>query len=71
MTKPDPSALVAAAIAFDAELATYARLGDLYLRAPTTTLKHLEILDGSEGGSQPIQRGVASVAGEAAAPGMR
>ena len=42
MTKPDPSALVAAAIAFDAELTTYARLGDLFLRAPTDTLKHLE-----------------------------
>jgi DNA anti-recombination protein RmuC len=42
MTKSDPSALVAAAAAFDDELATYARLGDLFLRAPTNTLKHLE-----------------------------
>jgi chromosome segregation ATPase len=40
--KKDTSALVAAAIAFDAELAAYARLGDLFVRTPFTTLKHLE-----------------------------
>jgi chromosome segregation ATPase len=41
MAKSD-SALVNAAAAFDAELATYARLGDLFLKTPLNTLKHLE-----------------------------
>jgi DNA repair exonuclease SbcCD ATPase subunit len=42
MAKHDPSALVAAATTFDAELATYARLGDLFLKSPLDTLKRLE-----------------------------
>lgn len=42
MSKSDPTALMAAAAAFDAELATYTRLGDLFLRAPLNTLKQLE-----------------------------
>lgn len=42
MAKPDPSALTAAAQAFDDALAAYARLGDLFLRAPMDTLKHIE-----------------------------
>jgi hypothetical protein len=41
MPKQD-SPLVDAAAAFDAELAVYARLGDLFLKTPLTTLKHLE-----------------------------
>ena len=42
MAKPDPSPLVAAALAFDEQLAAYARLGDLFLKTPLTSLKHLE-----------------------------
>jgi uncharacterized phage infection (PIP) family protein YhgE len=42
MAKPEPSALVAAATSFDDELQTYTRLGELLLRAPLTTLKHVE-----------------------------
>ena len=41
MAKPD-SPLVQAATAFDEELAIYARLGELFLKTPLTTLKHLE-----------------------------
>ena len=41
MAKSD-SALVNAAAAFDAELVTYSRLGDLFLKTPLNTLKHLE-----------------------------
>ena len=41
MAKSD-SALVQAAILFDEELAIYARLGELFLKTPLTTLKHLE-----------------------------
>lgn len=41
MPKSD-SPLVQAAAAFDQELATYARLGELLLKTPLTTLKHLE-----------------------------
>jgi hypothetical protein len=41
MAKSD-SPLVAAAAAFDQELAVYARLGDLFLKTPLNTLKHLE-----------------------------
>jgi hypothetical protein len=41
MGKTD-SPLVAAAAAFDAELATYSRLGELFLKTPLNTLKHLE-----------------------------
>jgi hypothetical protein len=42
MAKPDPSALTQAAVAFDDALATYQRLGELFLRSPMETLKHLE-----------------------------
>ena len=42
MAKPDPSALTQAAAAFDDALATYQRLGELFLRSPLETLKHLE-----------------------------
>ncbi len=41
MAKSD-STLVAAAAAFDEELAVYARLGELFLKTPLNTLKHLE-----------------------------
>lgn len=41
MAKSD-SALVNAAAAFDEELATYGRLGELFLKTPLNTLKHLE-----------------------------
>lgn len=41
MAKSD-SALVNAAAAFDEELATYSRLGELFLKTPLNTLKHLE-----------------------------
>jgi chromosome segregation ATPase len=41
MAKSD-SPLVQAATAFDEELAIYARLGELFLKTPLTTLKHLE-----------------------------
>ena len=42
MAKTEPSPLTDAAEAFDAALAAYARLGDLFLKAPLDTLKHLE-----------------------------
>jgi DNA repair exonuclease SbcCD ATPase subunit len=42
MPKPDGTPLTDAAAAFDAELAVYARLGELFLKTPLTTLKHLE-----------------------------
>lgn len=41
MPKSD-SPLVEAAAAFDAELAVYARLGELFIKTPLTSLKHLE-----------------------------
>jgi hypothetical protein len=41
MAKSD-SPLVQAASAFDQELAVYARLGELFLKTPLDTLKHLE-----------------------------
>jgi len=41
MAKSD-SQLVEAATAFDEELAIYARLGELFLKTPLTSLKHLE-----------------------------
>lgn len=41
MAKSD-SPLVTAAAAFDSELATYSRLGELFLKTPLDTLKHLE-----------------------------
>ncbi|HEY6036486.1 MAG TPA: hypothetical protein VIV58_19545 [Kofleriaceae bacterium] len=42
MAKTEPSPLTEAAEAFDAALAAYARLGELFLKAPLDTLKHLE-----------------------------
>jgi len=41
MAKSD-SPLVAAAAAFDEELTVYGRLGELFLKTPLNTLKHLE-----------------------------
>jgi DNA repair exonuclease SbcCD ATPase subunit len=41
MANPD-TALAAAAIQFDEELATYARLGDLFLKTPLANVKQLE-----------------------------
>jgi hypothetical protein len=41
MAKPDP-ALSEAAAGFDEELATYSRLGDLFLKTPLSSVKHLE-----------------------------
>jgi hypothetical protein len=41
MAKSD-SPLVKAAAAFDEELAVYSRLGELFLKTPLNTLKHLE-----------------------------
>jgi DNA repair exonuclease SbcCD ATPase subunit len=42
MAKSEPSELTEAADAFDTALAAYARLGELFLKAPLDTLKHLE-----------------------------
>jgi chromosome segregation ATPase len=42
MAKHEPSALTEAATAFDSELATYARLGKLFLETPLSSVKHLE-----------------------------
>lgn len=42
MAKPDPTALTQAAGAFDEALAAYQRLGELFLRSPLESLKHLE-----------------------------
>jgi hypothetical protein len=42
MAKQDPSPLVEAAASFDEELATYARLGELFLKTPLSSVKHLE-----------------------------
>ena len=47
MSKPDMSALVEAAAAFDAELATYNRVGDLFLKTPLSSVKHLERANGA------------------------
>src|SRR4051812_27879632 len=41
MAKPD-SALADAVAAFDDELAAYSRLGDLFLKTPLSSVKHLE-----------------------------
>jgi methyl-accepting chemotaxis protein len=38
----DPSPLTEAATQFEAELAIYARLGELFIKTPLTSLKHLE-----------------------------
>ncbi|HEU0036546.1 MAG TPA: hypothetical protein VFQ53_38300 [Kofleriaceae bacterium] len=42
MAKQESSALTDAASAFDAELATYTRLGELFIRTPLSSVKHLE-----------------------------
>lgn len=42
MAKPPPSELTSATVAFDEALTAYTRLGDLFLRSPLETLKHLE-----------------------------
>jgi len=42
MAKQDSSALAEAAAAFDAELATYSRLGKLFLETPLSSVKQLE-----------------------------
>ena len=42
MTKPDASPLAEAAAVFDHELSAYARLGELFLKTPLSSLKHLE-----------------------------
>jgi DNA anti-recombination protein RmuC len=42
MAKPDSSPLADAAAAFDAELATYSRLGKLFLETPLGSVKYLE-----------------------------
>jgi hypothetical protein len=42
MSKPEASPLTDAAIAFDTELAAYARLGELFLKTPLSSVKHLE-----------------------------
>jgi len=42
MAKHEPSALAEAAAAFEAELATYARLGKLFLETPLSSVKQLE-----------------------------
>ncbi len=42
MTKQDTSGLVEAAAAFDTELATYTRLGKLFVSTPLGSVKHLE-----------------------------
>jgi chromosome segregation ATPase len=42
MAKPDETALIAAATEFDEQLATYARLGELFLKTPLSSVKHLE-----------------------------
>ena len=38
----DPSPLTEAATQFEAELAIYARLGELFIKTPLTSLRHLE-----------------------------
>ncbi|HET9990988.1 MAG TPA: hypothetical protein VFQ65_20795 [Kofleriaceae bacterium] len=42
MAKSEPSELTDAADAFESALAAYTRLGELFLKAPLDTLKHLE-----------------------------
>lgn len=42
MAKQESSALSEAAAAFDAELATYARLGKIFIETPLSSVKHLE-----------------------------
>jgi uncharacterized protein (DUF3084 family) len=40
--KPDESPLIDAATVFDSELATYSRLGELFIKTPLDSVKHLE-----------------------------
>jgi len=47
MAKTDSSPLVEAAADFDSELATYARLGDLFIKTPLSSVKHLERANGA------------------------
>ena len=42
MSKPEHSSLLAAATAFDDQLAIYARLGQLFVKQPLGSVKHLE-----------------------------
>jgi hypothetical protein len=42
MAKQDTSPLIDAAVAFDEQLAAYARLGDLFLKTPLSSVKQLE-----------------------------
>lgn len=42
MAKPESSPLVQAALAFDEQLVTYARLGELFVKAPLDSMKHVE-----------------------------
>jgi DNA anti-recombination protein RmuC len=42
MAKQEPSALSEAAIAFESELASYTRLGELFVKTPLSSVKHLE-----------------------------
>ena len=42
MAKHDPSVLADAAVAFDGELATYARLGKIFVETPLSSVKQLE-----------------------------
>lgn len=47
MSKQDMSALVEAAASFDEELATYNRVGELFLKTPLSSVKHLERANGA------------------------
>jgi uncharacterized coiled-coil DUF342 family protein len=42
MAKQEPSPLSDAAAAFDSELSAYTRLGELFVKTPLTSVKHLE-----------------------------
>ncbi|MGE5183672.1 MAG: hypothetical protein ACM31C_16485 [Acidobacteriota bacterium] len=42
MPKPESSPLLAAAASFVEQLSSYARLGELFLKTPLTSVKHLE-----------------------------
>jgi hypothetical protein len=47
MAKQDVTPLVEAAASFDEELATYSRLGELFLKTPLSSVKHLERANGA------------------------
>jgi hypothetical protein len=47
MAKQDESPLVEAAAKFDEELATYSRLGELFLKTPLSSVKYLERANGT------------------------